>query len=191
MWQSIIAIKLESFWKFTPEVEGAYFRFRHIEPPKVPLGWVGQAEEILNTNFHQVFDVQRLNGLTGYEIVEYKKPLVFVSRKLAFRQESRTPNNWLIEVEICTMPSYSLDDPTPINQLAINTKNVSTVPVTSTVTKILPANPARKGVKFYSADKSKTIYLDTDNVVSSTSAIESISPSKPVSVPAIAILNEL
>lgn len=185
MWKSILVIKLETYWKFTPELEGQYFRLRHIEPPKVPVGWIGQAEGIANTDFNQLFQIQRLNGLVTYEIIEYKKPAIFQSRKLAFRQELRVLNNWLIEVEASLMPSYSLEDPIPVNQSATTTKNVTTVNVTNTVTKILLANPNRKGVKFYSADKTKNVYLDTDNVVSATSAIESLTPSKPVCVPII------
>lgn len=185
MWKSIIVIKLETFWKFTPEIEGSWFRLRHIEPPKSPVGWVGQAEAIPNTSFHNYYELQRVNGLTFYESIKFKKPPIFTARKLAFRQETRVPNNWLIEVEVCTLPSYSLDDPAPTNPTAAGTKNVTNVPVASTPTKILSANLQRKGVKFFSGDKQKTIYLDTDNVVSATSAIESLTPAKPLCIPAI------
>lgn len=185
MWKSIIVIKPDATWKFTPLIEGTYFRLRHIEVPKSPVGWVGQAEVIANTDFHQLFGIQRLNGLSIYEVLECKKPPVFTARKLAFRQETRTPNNWLIEIEVCTVPNYSLDDPTPINQLASSTKIVTTVPVANTSTKLLSANPLRKGVLFVSPDKAKTIYLDTDNIVSFVSAIESLTPSKPQCVPSI------
>lgn len=185
MWKSIIVIKLEGFWKFTPEIEGSWFRLRHIEPPKNPMGWIGQAEPIPNTNFHTYHELQRVNGLSFYESIHFRKPPIFQTRKLAFRQETRTPNNWLIEVEVCTLPSYALDDPLPVNPVAASTKNVTTVPIATTPTKILPVNSQRKGLKFYSGDKQKTIYIDTDNVVSATSAIESLTPSKPVCIPAI------
>lgn len=185
MWKSLIVIKLEGFWKFTPEIEGSWFRLRHIEPPKNPMGWVGQAEPIPNTSFHTYYEMQRVNGLSFYESVHFKKPPIFQTRKLAFRQETRTPNNWLIEVEVCTLPSYALDDPLPINPTAATTKNVTTVAVAASPTKVLPVNSNRKGIKFYSGDKQKTIYLDTDNVVSATSAIESLTPAKPVSIPFI------
>lgn len=183
-WKSIVVIKLETTWKFTPEIEGLYFRLRHIEPPKSPMGWIGQAEAIPNTSFHNYYELQRVNGLSFYETVRLKKPPIFASRKLAFRQESKVLNNWLIEVEV-NLASYALDDPAPVNPVASSNKNVTTIPVGATPTKILSANLQRKGIKFYSADKIKTVYLDTDNVVSATSAIESVTPNKPICIPSI------
>lgn len=185
MWKSILVVKLENFWKFTPEIQGRYFRLRHIDPPKAPMGWVGQAEPITNTNYHQFYQIQRINGLSVYETFEYIKPPIFATRKLGFRQQTLVPNNWLIEIEVSLMPSYSLDDAIPVNSSASSSKNTTSVPVLATVTKVLAANPNRKGVKFYSADKLRTIYFDTDNVVNNASAIESITPSKPVCVPTI------
>lgn len=185
MWKSILVVKLDNNWKFTPEIQGRFFRLRHIDPPKSPMGWVGQAEPIINTNFHQFIGIQRINGLSVYETFEYIKPPIFATRKLGLRQQTTVPNNWLIEVEVCIVPNYSLDDPTPVNQLASSTKTVTSVPVAATPTKILPANPLRKGVLFVSPDKLKTVYLDTDNVVSNLSAIESLTPSRPQCVPAI------
>lgn len=191
MWKSIIVIKPDKIWKFTPEVEGKFFRLRHINPPLSPMGWLGQAESIPNTNFHNFFGIQRVNGLSVFECLEAKKPPIFETRKLGFRQESRLANDWLIEVEVCLeMPSYSLDDPAVINAAASSTKNVTTVPVSTTITRILSANPNRKGVKFSSQDKLRSVYLDTDNIVSPTNAIESLTPSKPISVPSINWLGE-
>lgn len=185
MWKSIIAIKLDTFWKFTPDVEGSFFRLRHINSPKTPIGWIGQAEAIPNTKFLQVFGIQRINGLSNFEILELPKPAIFQTRRLVFRQEPKTPNNWIIEIEVADMPSYSLDDAPLINPSTSSSKTVTTVQVTTTVSKVLSANPNRKGVKFYSADKLKSVYIDTDNVVSVTSAIESVTPNKPVCVPTI------
>ncbi len=124
MWKSIIVIKVENYWKFTPEIDGKYFRLRHIEPPKAPTGWIGQAEAIINTKFHQFLGLQRLNGLSAYEIVEYVKPPIFATRKLGFRQQTQTPNNWLIEVEVSLMPVVDLTPDQPIiNPTSSTSKN--------------------------------------------------------------------
>lgn len=186
MWKSIIVIKLDAAWKFTPKIKGTYFRLRHINPPRSPVGWIAQAEAIPNTNFHLFYKPERINGLSVFELIELRKPAVFEARKLAFRQEFRTPNDWLIEVEVnVEMPSYSLEDTALVNLSASSRKSVSTVSVANTPTKILEANPNRKGVKFFSLDKLRNIYLDTDSVVNANSAIESLTPNKPISVPSI------
>lgn len=185
MWKSIVVVKVENYWKFTPEInEGKYFRLRHIDPPKAPLGWIGQAEPIVNTNFHQFFQLQRLNGLSVYETLEFEKPPIFTWRKLGFRQETKTPNNWLIEVEVSLlMPSYPLEDAPIINPNAASNKVANKVTVLPTVTKLASANPNRTAIKFYIADKIKSVFIDTDNIVAANSAIESVTPSKPVCVP--------
>lgn len=184
MWKSIVVIKLENYWKFTPEIEGRFFRLRHIDPPKSPVGWIGQAEAIPNTNFHQFFRPQRLNGLSVYETDEYLKPPIFATRKLGFRQQSSSPNNWLIEVEVnLLMPSYPLEDAPVINPSAASNKVTNKVTVLPTVTKLASANPNRTAIKFYIADKFKSVFIDTDNIVAGNSAIESVTPSKPVCVP--------
>lgn len=184
MWKSILVVKLENYWKFTPEIEGRFFRLRHIDPPKSPVGWIGQAEAIPNTNFHQFFRPQRLNGLSVYETDEYIKPPIFATRKLGFRQQSLSPNNWLIEVEVnLLMPSYPLEDAPVINPNAASNKVTNKVTVLPTATKLASANPNRTAIKFYTADKFKSVFIDTDNVVAANSAIESVTPSKPVCVP--------
>ena len=184
MWKSIIAIRIDTFWKFTPEVEGSFFRLRHINPPKVPMGWIGQAEAIANTNFHLFYQLQRVNGLSVFELIELTKPPIFETRKLAFRQETKAPNNWIIEIEVADMPSYPLETPPITNPVAASIKNVTIVAVGATPTLLLAANPLRKDVKFYSTDKTKTIYIDTDKVVSNTSAVDKIDPNS-VCIPII------
>lgn len=185
MWRSIIAIKLEHYWKFTPEIEGIYFRFRHIEPPKSPIGWVGQAEGIANTDFNQVFQIQRLNGLVNYEILEYKKPPIFESRKLAFRQEPRVANNWIIEVEVSDyMPVVDLNADQPVVNPTITTiKNVLSVPIAATATaptKLLPisTNNIRKHATFYNPSTTRNLYIDTDSTINTASAIAKVAPGK-------------
>lgn len=190
MWKSIIVIKPEAAWKFTPEInKGHYFRLRHINPPPSPEGWIAQAEPIPNTNLHLFYQTQRINGLSVYELIKLEKPLIFTWRKLAFRQRFKagsTANDWLIEVEVNTeMPSYPLEDAPVVNPSAASNKVVTKIPVTGTVTKLASANPNWVAIKFYSADKLKSVFIDTDNVVSANSAIESVTPNKPVSVPYI------
>lgn len=158
MWKSLIAIKIETYWKFTPLIEGTYFRLRHIEPPKTPVGWIGQAEAIPNTSFHQLFAIQRLNGLSFYETIEYIKPPIFETRKLAFRQESKSPNNWIIEVEVSdVMPIWNPSGPaTPVTS---STANATSVPVSTTSVLLLAANTNRVEVLIYNTSTKSTLYL--------------------------------
>lgn len=184
MWKSLIAIKLDKTWKFTPEVEGRFFRLRHINPPSSPMGWMGQAEPIINTNFHTVFGIQRINGLSVFELLEINKPVIFESRKLGFRQEYRTPNDWLIEVEVFIMPVVDLtpDQPT-INPTIATAKNPTSVPVgptANTAVKLLPANATstRKHATFYNPSTTRNLYIDTDSTINVASAIAKVSPGK-------------
>lgn len=184
-YQSLIAIKLDTFWKFTPTVEGLYFRIRHIEAPRSPVGWVAQVEPIPNTNFHLFYNPQRVNGLSFYELLEFKIPPVFQSRKLAFRQESRSPNNWLIEVEVCIdMPVVDLNPDQPIaNPATASTKNATSVPVgpaASTAVKLLPVNTtnSRKHATFYNPSTTRNLYIDTDSNINTASAIAKVAPGK-------------
>lgn len=185
MWKSILVIKLENYWKFTLEIKGIYFRLRHIEPPKTPVGWVGQAEGIANTDFNQVFQIQRLNGLVNYEIIEYRKPPIFESRKLAFRQEPRVTNNWIIEVEVSDiMPVVDLNPDQPIvNPTTSTSKNLIPVPVgpaANTAVKLLPINTAntRKHATFYNPSTTRNLYIDTDSNINIASAIAKVAPGK-------------
>lgn len=182
MWKSILVIKLENYWKFTPEIEGRYFRLRHIDPPKAPMGWVGQAEPIINTNFHQFYQIQRINGLSVYETFEHIKPPIFTFRKLGFRQQTLTPNNWLIEVEVCIVPVVDLNpEQPPINPGISTTKNVSSVSMNGTTpVRLLPVNTtnSRNGATFYNPSTLRNLIIDTDANINTASAVARVAPNK-------------
>ncbi len=183
MWKSIIVVKPEATWKFTPEInEGIYFRFRHINPPASPEGWLAQVEPIPNTNFHLFYHPQRINGLSVFELVELHKPPIFISRKLAFRQRTKIPNDWLIEVEVYMSPVVDLNpEQSPINP------GISTVKVPSSVTmngttpvRLLPANTnnSRNGATFYNPSTTRNLIIDTDATVNTASAVARVAPGK-------------
>ena len=182
MWKSIIVIKLEGFWKFTPEIQGSWFRLRHIEPPKNPMGWIGQAEPIPNTNFHTYHEPRRVNGLSFYESVHLEKPPIFQTRKLAFRQETRVPNNWLIEVEVYTMPVVDLNPDQPIINPANSSSKISTTVAMNGTTpvRLLPVNTAnnRKNATFYNSSTLRNLIIDTDATVNTASAVARVAPGK-------------
>lgn len=148
------------------------------------MGWIGQAETILNTNFHTVFQIQRINGLSVFELLEISKPPVFATRKLGFRQEYRTPNEWLIEIEVYIMPVVDLtpDQPT-ISPTIATVKNPISVPVgpnASTPVKLLPvsASSNRKHATFYNPSTTRNLYVDTDSTITIASAIAKVAPGK-------------
>lgn len=182
-YQSLTVIKLDTFWKFTDLIEGSYFRLRHIEAPRSPVGWVAQVEPIPNTNFHLFYNPQRVNGLSFYELLELKIPTVFQSRKLAFRQETRIPNNWLIEVEVCIdMPVVDLNPDQPLVNPTISTsKNATSVPMNGTTpVKLLPVNTtnSRKNATFYNPSTLRNLIIDTDSTINTASAIARVAPGK-------------
>lgn len=185
MWKSIIAIKLESYWKFTPDIEGVFFRLRHINPPLNPIGYIGQAELVPNTDSCQIFQIRRLNGLTPYEIIEYVKPTVFENRRLIFRQETKAINNWIIEVEVSSiMPVVDLTpDQPPVNPTIATTKIPTSVSIagnsTATV-KLLPASATnnRKHATFFNPSTKRNLYVDTDSNISVASAVAKVAPGK-------------
>lgn len=100
-WHKIATIQLTNEWQFTPIVKGTYFRLKHQLAPKIPFGWIAQAE-ILQENYAQLFNIQRVNGLVACEIIELSQPSILVNRVLAFKQEKRIANNWSIEIEVFT-----------------------------------------------------------------------------------------
>lgn len=183
MWKSIIVIKPDRIWKFTPEIEGRFFRLRHINPPSFPMGWIGQAESIPNTNFHTFFQLQRINGLSVFELVELNKPLIFATRKLGFRQEYRTLNDWLIEVEVYNMPVVDLTPDQPVINPAIATAKIPTSvpvgPAANTTAKLLPVNESktRKHATFFNPS-TRNLYIDTDSTINIASAIAKVAPGK-------------
>lgn len=182
MWKSILVIKIENYWKFTPEIEGKFFRLRHIDPPKAPMGWIGQAESIINTNFHQFFQLQRLNGLSVYEVIEYQKPSIFTTRKLGCRQQTQTPNNWLIEVEVNLMPVVDLNpEQPPINPAISTSKKATTVTMNGTTpVLLLPANTtnSRKSATFYNPSALLNLIIDTDSTINVASGVARVAPGK-------------
>lgn len=187
-WQQLSSFTLTQEWQCTDYDNSIVYRITHTvnNPYAYRLNaMIALVSEDENSNSIEIFKPQRISPYVESEIIQFPDPPKGWKHRLAIKQlinPRDTLVNWSVEIE---MPSYSLDDLTPVNQLATSTKNVTTVSVAASVTKILSANSARKGVKFYTADKNKTIYLDTDNVVSAISAIESISPSKPICVPTI------
>ena len=187
-WQHLNNFILSQDWQYTGFVDSNYYKITHFvnNPYSYKLNaLVALINFSVDSGYSEIFRPQRITPYIESEIIQFPDPPKNWQYRLAIKQLVNPRDSlvdWKVEID---MPSYSLDEPIPINQLATSAKNVTTVPVANTVTKILSANSARKGVKFYTADKNKTIYLDTDNVVSPTSAIESISSSKPVSVPAI------
>lgn len=184
MWKIIETIKLTSEWKYTQVINDCnQFRLKNSNVPKAPVGWMTQLELLDNGEF-QVFDVQRIYGLVGLRIVTLPKPLFFTNRRLAFKQETKIENNWIIEIQGCCMPSYPIENPPPTNLVASTRKVPKTVTVNPTPTKLLDVNPNRKDVKFASSDKTKIIYLDTDQIVSAASAVDKIDPNS-VCVPYI------
>lgn len=183
MWKSVIVIKPDITWKFTPEInEGIYFRLRHINPPPAPEGWIAQAEPIPNTNFHLFYQPQRINGLSIFELVELRKPPIFTWRKLAFRQRYKTPNEWLIEIEVYTMPVVDLNpEQPPANPGISTTKNVSSVPMNGTTpVKLLPVNitNSRNGATFYNPSTTRNLVIDTDSNINTASAVARVAPGK-------------
>lgn len=187
-WQYLEELSLSQEWKYTDYVDSIVYRITHnvTNPYSYRLNaMIALINEDSLSSSIEIFKPQKISPYVESEIIQFSEPPKLWKHRLAIKQlvnPRDTLVNWEVRIE---MPSYSLDDLTPINLLATATKNVTTVSVTNTVTKILSANPARKGVKLFTADKNKTIYLDTDNVVSATSAIESLTPSKPICVPAI------
>lgn len=189
-WHDLGNYTLTEDWQYTQQVQGRNFKVQYLWcdvasyrlPAFIALANLPDFAEQESIEF---FKPQQIRPYLESEILQFPQSPKNWHYRLAVRQ-LKLPKENIINCEVkISMPSYSLDDPTPVNLLATTTKNVTTVPIAATVTKILPANSARKGVKFYAADKNKTIYLDTDNVVSATSAIESISPTKPICVPTI------
>lgn len=192
MWQPLVTFILSDSWLLTPPVEARSFRVGHrfTNSNKYQVVASLALAAISETGKAELFKPQRIQPRAELEIVEFPTPLKGWRYSLAAKQillPNQSLINWELEVY---MPSYSLDDQLPVNAAASSTKNVTTVPVGATATKILPANLNRKGVKFSTTDKTKTVYLDTDNIVSSASAIESLTPSKNVCVPTINWLGE-
>lgn len=191
-WQPLVTFILSENWLLTPPVQGRFFRVSHrlINPNKYQLVASIALAAISETGKPELFKPQKIQPRAELEILQFPQPPQEWRYSLAAKQillPNQSLLNWELEIE---MPSYSLDDQAPINAAASGTKNVTTVPVAATATRVLPANPLRKSVKFYSADKMKIVYLDTDNIVSSASAIESLTPSKSVCVPTISWTGE-
>lgn len=192
MWQRLCTFILTEDWLLTPPVASRQFRVGHSfsNPNKYQPVALFALAAISETGKAELFKPQRIQPRAELEILQFPVPPPGWRYSLAAKQillPNQSLLNWELEVD---MPSYSLDDQPPINAAASSTKNITTITVAATATKVLPANSSRKGIKFYTSDKTKTIYFDTDNVVSATSAIESLTPSKSVCVPAIAWTGE-
>lgn len=192
MWRPLVTFILSENWLLTPPIEARIFRLRHRShnPNKYQVVASLALAAFSDRGEVELFKPQRVQPRPELEILEFPLPPKQWRYSLAAKQVL-LPNQSLLDWELeVDMPSYSLDDQALINAAASSSKNVMTVLVGPTATKLLPANPNRKGVKFYSADKLKTVYMDTDQVVSSTSAIESLTPSRNVCIPTINWLGE-
>lgn len=187
MWQRLCTFILAEDWLLTPPVNSRQFRVGHrfSNPNKYQVVASIALAAISETGKAELFKPQRIQPRAELEILQFPVPPQGWRYSLAAKQiilPNQALLNWELEID---MPSYSLDDPVPVNLAASSSKNVTTVPVATTPTKLLSANSTRKGVKFFTADKVRTVYLDTDQVVSNASAIESITPSKNICVPTI------
>lgn len=187
MWRPLVTFILSENWLLTPPIDARIFRLRHRShnPNKYQVVASLALAGFSDRGEVELFKPQRVQPRPELEILEFPTPPKGWRYSLAAKQvllPNQSLLNWELEID---MPSYSLDDPVPVNLTASSTKVVTTVPVGATATKLLPANSNRKGVKFFTADKTKTIYIDTDQVVNVNSAIESLTPSKTVCVPTI------
>ena len=192
MWQPLVTFVLSADWLLTPPIEAHDFRVSHRlnNPNKYQVVASIALAAISESGKAELFKPQRIQPRTELEILQFPAPPKRWRYSLAAKQillPNQSLLNWELEID---MPSYSLDDPVPVNLAASSSKVATVVTVGPTATKILSANPNRKGVKFFSSDKVKTVYLDTDNIVSLSSAIESLTPSKNVCIPTINWLGE-
>lgn len=189
-WQNVGTYNINDLWQFSFALTAKTFRVSHLLlgisnfRPTAIISLCSATKNEFNSI--ETYQPQALKYYLESEIIQFTNIPKNWEYKLGVKQVILSAKasivDWKIQID---MPSYSLDDPTPVNQLASSTKTVTSVAVAATPTKILSANPLRKGVLFVSPDKVKTVYLDTDNVVSNLSAIESLTPSRPQCVPAI------
>lgn len=86
---------------------------------------------------------------------------------------------WIPEITLTfwkpKMSLYPINPPDS-NPNSTNSFTPITANVTTTVSKILPANPLRKDVTIYNSDNKTTVYLDLTSSVSTTSAAFAIPP---------------
>lgn len=68
------------------------------------------------------------------------------------------------------MSLYPINPPESVSVYQTATANTTTVATTATVSKVVSANAARKGLSFYNPGNGKLVYLDVVNTVSSTNA---------------------
>ena len=163
MLQSIGQIKLGNSWAFTPVIAGEWLRFKHTNAPFSPIGWMAQAELVPGSNLHNFYGITRLNGLVPYETINCLTPLVFVNRKLAFRQEIQESNNWTVEIEVYTMP---LNNPTVAYNHTSTAINSDVIPVPQNVNNavvLAQANSSRKGISLWN-NSTGNIYVNLDDV---------------------------
>lgn len=172
IWTPFFKLKLANEWRFTPIVDGAYFRLRHLSPPKAPIGWLAQAEVIEDGSL-QLFGIERLNGLVPSEVVVLQSPPCFRNRRIGFRQEAKVINDWNIEVEYCDMPLFNpaTVSPAVAHNVAITSTQVSTKSIV-----LLPANLNRMGATFTNITKLAVLYLKAKDEASTSSYLVKINP---------------
>lgn len=130
---------------------------------------------------YPVFDVENIGGVKGIRKQVYfeRRSFRFDNLPEANYQLEFIVNNWIPNLNLKIwendMPLY----PITVDQfsgLAATSYTTATVSVTTTVTKLLAANPYRRSATFFNPDSSKSVYLDLTNTLSTTNAAFVIPP---------------
>lgn len=184
-WQHLATFVLTENWQCSQHTNARSFRITHQINTTDYRRLIALATLVsLNNEKPEIFKQQRIQYHEESEIIQFPNPPKGWQYGIAVKQLV-LPGQILVDWEVkIDMPSYPLEDAPVINPVAATSKNATTVPVTTTATKLLSVNTNRKGVKFYNPHVKETVYVDTDNVVNSTSAIEKIA-AKNVSIPTI------
>ena len=161
-WTPVTTIAPISNWLFTEPVEGSFFQLKHSSFPRDGSYEIAQAEVGADGTI-QLFDIQELKPSLELQTIEFKKPGVFGSRRIAVRRVARQPTfeselRRVIRDNLLRDPEESLFPPRRVSwQIAIEvsdyvepaSETASNSPTTSTKELIYATNGDTNGVCYW------------------------------------------
>jgi hypothetical protein len=89
-WTPVTTISPISNWLFTEPVEGSFFRLKHSSFPRDSFYEIAQAEVGADGTI-QLFDARAVKPSLELQTIEFKKPGIFSSRRIALRRVPKQP----------------------------------------------------------------------------------------------------
>lgn len=188
-WEEIGHFTLTKDWQYINAARGRDLKISYLSSPLLGRNSTGlialvdrPEDESLEST--EIFKPQKISSYSISEIIRFPQPPTQWAYRLAIKQLVFFPQSTFISEVKIYMPVIDITPDQPVVNPAISTSkipvSISIPAATTTPVKLLPANTGgtRKHATFYNASTKRNLYIDTDSIINTASAIAKVAPGK-------------